>query len=191
MRTGIHPVTEAQRSYSADSNLPDVFRRARELGPALLVPLAWAVVAAAHVGVVSDRHLLIAHVVMSVLLAGFALTGRADMRSGALLGWWRLIAVGTLVTLVGTAGFLVETVETPLRAVALFGWMLLPAVGFLDTAGRVSDGRVYAVGAVVCGLGAVSYLGGAALSVDAGILAGLVLVGAGQTAAIIHATRLD
>ena len=49
-----------------------MFRRSRELGPALLVPLAWTFVIAAHLGVVIPRTLFIAHVVMTVLLAGFA-----------------------------------------------------------------------------------------------------------------------
>jgi len=165
-----------------------VFRRARELGPPLLVPLAWTFVAAAQIGVVADRTIFIALVVMSVLLAGFAATGRADMRSGALLVWWRIIAVGTLVTLCGVAGFLLDPRSEMLLAIALVGWMLLPAVGFVDTGRRVADGNwVYAVGTVGCVVGAVLYGWGLAVGSAQGMLAGLALVGIGQTAGIFDA----
>jgi hypothetical protein len=106
----------------------------------MLVPLAWTFVVAAHLGVVAVRTLFIAHVVMSTLLALFAVTGRSDMRHGTLLVWWRLIVVGLLVTLCGTAGFLLEPAADPLQAIALFGWMVLPAVGFIDTGRRVPNG---------------------------------------------------
>ena len=79
-----------------------MLRRAREFGPALLVPLAWTVVIAAHSGLVADSTLFVAHVVMSVLLAVFAATGRAEMRTGALRVWWAVVAVGFLVTALGT-----------------------------------------------------------------------------------------
>jgi len=165
-----------------------MFRRARELGPPLLVPLAWTFVAAAQVGVVADRTIFIALVVMSVLLAGFAVTGRADMRSGALLVWWRIIAVGTFVTLCGVAGFLLDPQNELLLAIALVGWMLLPAVGFVDTGRRVADGTwVYAAGTVGCVVGAALYGWGFAVASDPGMLAGLALVGIGQTAGIFDA----
>lgn len=164
-----------------------MFRRARELGPTLLVPLAWTVVTAAHLDLVAERSLFIAHVVMTVLLVGFAATGRADMREGALLVWWRIIAVGALVTLLGTLGFAVETAREPLWAVALGGWMVLPAVGFLDTSRRVTGGRVYVLGAAACGLGALVYAGSVVSSLDSGLVVGLALVGIGQTAGIFDA----
>lgn len=168
-----------------------MFRQARELGPALLVPLAWTVVTAAHLDLVADRSLFIAHLVMTGLLAVFALTGRPDMRAGTLLVWWRIIAAGTIVTLVGTTGFVIEPGGTALQAVALGGWMLLPAVGFLDTGRRASGGGVYLLGAAACGLGALAYAIGLLVSFGSGLIAGLALVGGGQTAAILDATRRD
>ncbi|MDG5819640.1 hypothetical protein [Natronococcus sp. A-GB7] len=154
----------------------------------MLVPLAWTFVVAAHLGVVAVRTLFIAHVVMSTLLALFAVTGRSDMRHGTLLVWWRLIVVGLLVTLCGTAGFLLEPVADPLQAIALFGWMALPAVGFIDTGRRVPNGAwIYLGGAAACGLGAVAYAIGVTAATDPIAVAGLVAVGLGQTAGILDA----
>jgi len=165
-----------------------MFRRARELGPPLLVPLAWTFVAAAQVDVVADRTIFIALLVMSVLLAGFAATGRADMRAGTLLVWWRIIAVGTFVTLCGVVGFLLDPQNELLLAIALVGWMLLPAVGFVDTGRRVTAGAwIYAAGTVACAVGAVLYGWGLAVASDPGMLAGLALVGTGQTAGLLDA----
>lgn len=165
-----------------------MFRRARELGPPLLVPLAWTFVAAAQVDAVADRTIFVALVVMSVLLAGFAATGRADMRSGTLLVWWRIIAVGTFVTLCGVVGFLLDPRNEILLAIALVGWMLLPAVGFADTGRRVADRSwVYAAGTVGCVVGAALYGWGLAVASDPGTLAGLALVGTGQTVGIVDA----
>jgi hypothetical protein len=96
---------------------------------------------------------------MSVLLAAFAVTGRADMRDGTLLVWWRIIAVGLVVTVAGTAGFVVSNRRgAALQALALFGWILLPAAGFVDTGRRVENRRgVYFGGVAGCVLRAVLY----------------------------------
>jgi len=163
-----------------------MFRRARELGPPFLVPLAWLVVAGAHLDTVGRDAILVAHVVMAVALAGFVGTGRADMRTGVLAHWWRLIAAGFLVTLVGVAGFLAGS--DVLLAVALFGWMLLPAAGFLVTGRRVPEGAsIYAGGAAGCLVGVLSYAAGLTVAGDAVLVAGVALVGLGQTAGILDA----
>ncbi|MFT4883483.1 MAG: hypothetical protein ACI8U4_000990 [Natronomonas sp.] len=159
-----------------------MFRRLRETGPVALVPAAWAVVAATQIGAVTDRTLFIAHVVMSVLLAGFAVTGYADMREGLLLVWWRVITVGVVPAVAGTIGF--ATDADPLLAVALYGWMLLPAVGLFYTGQQVPEGKpVYQVGAALCVVGAGAYAA-APFVTDAFALAGLLAVGIGQTAGI-------
>jgi len=165
-----------------------MFRRAREFGPALLVPFAWTVVTAAHLGVGSDHALFVAHVVMTVLLAGFAITGRADMQEGVLEVWWYVIVVGFVVTLCGLVGIRVETAGRFLQGVALVGWMLLPAVGFVYTGRRVSDGAwIYLGGAAGCAVGVLLYAVGVVWSADVALLGGLALVGAGQTAGILDA----
>ncbi|MFA1610860.1 hypothetical protein [Halobellus rubicundus] len=172
-----------------------MLRQAREYGPALLVPLAWGFVAAAHLGAVADSTLFVAHVVMTVLLAVFAVTGRAEMREGTLRVWWWIVAVGFVVTLLGTVGFRLGDAGAPLQAVALFGWMVLPAAGFVDTARRGADrawlyygaavGSV--VGAGVYVFGATMYFLGVDGSLSAVPVVGLGLVGVGQTAAILDA----
>lgn len=165
-----------------------MFRRARELGPPVLVPLAWLFVTAAHLGAVTERTLFIAHVVMAVLLVGFAATGYPDMRDGVLRTWWRIIAVGAVVTLCGVVGLRLEPTNQALTAVALYGWMLLPAVGFVDTGRRVSEGTwIYAAGAAGCLLGAALYAVTAVWNFQATAVGGLVLVGLGQTAGIFDA----
>ncbi len=165
-----------------------MFRRARELGPPLLVPLAWAFIMATHLEVVTEHTLFIAHVVMAVLLIGFAVTGYADMHEGVLQTWWRLIAVGSVVTLCGAVGLWLEPSNSTLTAVAIFGWMVLPAVGFVDTGRRVSDGSwIYAAGTAGCLFGAVFYALGHFWSLQTVAVGGLALVGLGQTAGIFDA----
>ncbi|MFO7925925.1 hypothetical protein [Natronomonas sp.] len=166
-----------------------MFRRLRELGPSLLVPLAWTFVTAAHLGIVVPRTLFIAHVVMAVLLAGFAVTGRADMREGVLRVWWRIIAVGVVVTLAGVLSFRVDVGVVLLSGIALGGWMLLPAVGFAYTGRRVAEGAwIYFGGAAACLAGASLYAAGLFGAVLPLWLGGLVCVGIGQTAGILDAT---
>ncbi|WP_311172983.1 hypothetical protein [Halobellus ordinarius] len=165
-----------------------MLRQAREVGPAFLVPLAWTVVVLAHLGAVADSTLFVAHVVMSILLAVFTVTGYAEMRHGALRVWWSIVAVGFVVTALGTVGFRLGAAGAPLQAVALFGWMLLPAVGFVDTARRGADRPLLYVGSAVASvLGAGLYAGSFAVTVPALTISGLAVVGVGQTAAILDA----
>lgn len=155
-----------------------MFRRLRETAPAGLVPLAWAVVAGAHVGAVSTHALFVAHVVMSVLLAAFAVTGWAEMDAGVLRTWRTVIALGFGATALGVGGFLLAA--DPLLAVALYAWMALPAAGLAVTARAVDGpGVAYAAGAAACVAGLLSYAPSP--------LAGLALVGLGQTAGILDA----
>jgi hypothetical protein len=161
-----------------------MFRRLREIGPVALIPLAWGFVTAAHLGSVTDRTLLIAHVVMSVLLAGFAVTGRADMREGVLLAWWRVIATGFFAAASGVAGFVLGV--DALLAVALYGWMLLPVGGLVYTARQMDEpGLVYYGGGALCVTGAVVYALGSGGTTA--VVSGLAAVAVGQTAPIVDA----
>ena len=165
-----------------------MLRQAREFGPVVLIPLAWIVVTATHLGVIAGDTLFVAHVVMSVLLAVFVVTGREEMRTGTLRVWWRIIAVGFVVTLLGAIGFRIGTGRRPLQALALFGWMVLPAVGFVDIARRKTEPAwIYLGAAVVSLLGAVVYAGGFLVAPPSMSIVGLVLVGLGQTVAIADA----
>jgi hypothetical protein len=163
-----------------------MFRRARELGPPFLVPLAWTFVTATALGVVDEYVLFVAHVVMSVLLAAFAVTGRSDMQTGVLNAWWWVIAVGVLPAVSGVVGFRLGAPQ--LLGVAVVGWMLLPAAGFVYTAQGVSEGAwIYWTGTAGCLLGVVLYGGGVLVGATAPTVAGLALVGLGQTAGILDA----
>lgn len=160
-----------------------MLERLRETAPVALVPAAWTVATAAHLGVVTTRTLLIAHVVMDVVLVAFTVLSWADMATGALRTWRRVLVVGLLVTLAGTAGLAARPPDDRLLAVAILGWMVLPAVGLVDTGRRVASPRPYLLGGGVSAVGAAVYAAGLAIGPPA-TLAGLVLVGAGQTLGI-------
>lgn len=166
-----------------------MLRRAREVGPGGLVPLAWVFTIAAHAEFVSEHTLFMAHVVMTALLALFAVTGRSDMQTGVLNVWWWIIAAGFLVTLAGTIGFQVDTAGETLQGIAVGGWMILPAAGFVYTGRQVTDGTwIYFAGASGCVLGLAVYVAGLVLSVPSVlVLVGLGLVGLGQTIGILDA----
>jgi hypothetical protein len=170
---------------------PAVLRRLRANGPALLVPAAWAVVVAAHVDLVATRTLLIAHVVMVVLLVGFAALSYADMREGILSVWWLVIAAGIPVTAAGLVGLAVPVVEQVFLSLAVGGWMLLPGVALLETGREMTDDgprSVYLAAGGLCLAGAVVYFGGLfGAGGQRALVAGLVLVGVGQTAGIVDA----
>jgi len=165
-----------------------MLRQAREVGPTVLIPLAWAFVGAAHLDAVADRTLFIAHVVMTVLLAVFAVTGRADMREGVLHTWWVVVAVGFVATLLGAVGFHLAEFGPVLQGVALFGWMLLPAVGFVDTGRRASERSwLYLGAAASCVLGAALYGVGIPTASVGLQVGGIAVVGLGQTVGILDA----
>jgi hypothetical protein len=171
-----------------------VLRRLRENGPVVLVPLAWGFVTAAHRDLVTTHTLLMAHVVMTVLLIAFAALSYGDMREGALYAWWLVIVAGIPFTVAGLAGLLVRSLAQPLLTAAVVGWMLLPAAGLLYTGRLVPAGEAplaYTGGGLLSLLGAVVYTVG--LFVAGGstaLLAGLALVGVGQTAGIVAAVAI-
>lgn len=167
-----------------------MLRRVRETAPVGLVPLAWGVVAAAHLEAVSTRALFVAHVVMSLLLSAFAALSWADMAAGALRTWRTIIAVGCAVTLAGTAGFLVGEglAAAALWRVSLYSWLVMPGVGLLDTGRRGADPPwAYRLAGDVTLLGAATVAVGDAVSYGRLLLIGLLLVGLGQTAGIVTA----
>jgi hypothetical protein len=158
-----------------------MLRRLRETAPAALVPLAWIVVAAAHTDAVTTHAIFVAHVVMSLFLATFVVTGWREMSDGVLRVWRAVIAVGFGVTLLGVSGFVADV--TPLLAVSLYAWMALPALGLLYT-GRAVGGPApaYLAGGTVALTGPVVYAAAPSLALPA-----LALVGVGQTAGIVDA----
>jgi len=165
-----------------------MFRRARESGPALLIPSAWGLVAAVHLGVVTTRPVFVMHAVMSVLLVAFAAASWREMDSGVLRAWRAVIVAGTPFAVAGLAGFVVPDPPAALFALALFGWMLLPAAGFGYTARELSAGAwVYAAAAAGCPVGTGLYAYGALAGSPTAQIAGLAVVGAAQTAGIVDA----
>lgn len=161
--------------------------RLRENGPVVLVPLAWAFVTAAHLGAVSERTLLAAHVVMEILLVAFVTLSWTDMREGVLLAWRRVILGGVPITFAGMAGLLATPSIDALLWVAVVGWMGLPAAGLVYTGQRVdTDAWVYTGGGGLSAVGGVVYLLAPALG-EVATLGGLALVGLGQTAGIVAA----
>jgi hypothetical protein len=173
---------------SAPPVVTRVFRRLRETGPGLLVPLAWTFVTAAHLELVATRTVLIAHVVMTVLLAAFALLSYGDMREGVLRAWLWVIVVGFGVTLVGTASFLVPGPTAAMQTATVVGWLVVPGVALVYTGRAVETTgatRLYLAAGGLSLAGAVVYLAGSLVPV--GLLVGLTLGNVGQTAGILHA----
>ncbi|MFB6206995.1 MAG: hypothetical protein ABEJ05_10775 [Haloglomus sp.] len=170
-----------------------MLRRLRANAPALLVPAAWAVVLGAHVDLVATRTLLIAHLVMTALLVAFAVLSYRDMREGVLSVWWLVIAGGVPVTAAGLVGLAVPALGQPLLPVAVGGWMLLPAAALLETgrempAADAHAPTIYLAAGGLCLVGALAYFGGLLfVGGQRALVAGLVLVGVGQTASIVDA----
>lgn len=168
-------------------------RTLRENGPALLVPAAWIVAAATVAGAISTHALFVAHVIMAVLLVTFVVASWGEMKRGVLRAWKLVILGGTPVTIAGVAGFLAldDTIGVPaepLLAVALYGWIALPAAGFLYTARHDEVApRLYDAAAVCCLVGLVVV---SLAATPSGTVAGLAVVGIGQTAGILAATLL-
>lgn len=164
-----------------------MFRRFRAYGPAGLVPAAWGFAIAFHFGAIGDRTALIGHAIMAALLALFAVTGRAEMRTGVLRAWWSVVAVGFFVTAAGVVGLWAPG-GVVLLGVALYGWMLLPAIGYGYTALAMdADAWPYVLGAIGSIVGAVLYTIGLLGVFAAAMPVGLAIVGIGQTIGIVDA----
>lgn len=164
----------------------------RDLGPIALIPAAWTATALAVLGYLGDEGMLVAHAVMAVFIAFFAVTGWSEMSTGALRSWRTVLVAGLPVTLAGLAGFLVASFETGLFAVSLVGWMLLPAAGLADTARRIPDAKViYRSAAALSAFGALVAVFGIALGDDTLLLGAIAVVAVGQTTSIVDASRRD
>lgn len=167
-----------------------MLRRIRENGPVLLVPLAWTFATAAHLGLLTTRPALVGHLVMDAVLVAFAALSWADMREGVLLAWKVVLLVGLGFTLLGTVTLLLAPDATVLLRATVLGWMLVPAAGLAYTGRHVAADRapwVYTAGAGVSVVGAVAYALAPVLPASDLAVAGLALVGAGQTAGIVNA----
>ncbi|MDY6817940.1 MAG: hypothetical protein SVG88_04695 [Halobacteriales archaeon] len=168
-----------------------MLRRFRETAPAALVPAAWSLVTAVHLDVVALRPLLIAHLVMDVVLFVFAVTGWKDMDAGVLRVWRRILVLGLVFTLGGTVGLAQTPMTEPLLGLAIGAWMVLPAVGLFYTGRSVHPAHspmVYHIGAALSLLGGISYFAGPVIADGLTVrVAGLALVGIGQTAGIVLA----
>ena len=166
-----------------------MFRRLRKNGPIVLVPLAWSFVTAAHLGYVSLRTLLAAHVVMNVVFVVFTAASWSEMRSGVLYAWKLVLLVGFGFTAAGTVALAVAPADTDLVAIMLAAWMLVPAAAFVYTARNVAEAPgVYRAAAALSVLGWTVYFGGPLVSLGGpATVAGLTLVNVGQTAGIANA----
>lgn len=165
-------------------------RSLTDVGPGLLVPAAWTVTLLAHLGTVSRRTLLIALVVMDVLLVAFAVVSRDEM-TGPVLGiWQRVLLVGLVATVAGTAD-LAFRLGGALALGTLFVWMVVPGVAYVLTGREVPTPayrRVYFGGGACSLVGAAVYaLTPAGVAGEWAVVSGLALVGVGQTAGILAA----
>ncbi len=166
--------------------------RVTDVAPAGLVPAAWILTAAAHTSVATNRTLFIGMLVMDAALLAFAVASIGEMTGPVLPAWQQVILAGLLATLLGTADMAVAPDSNPALPVTLYAWMLLPGVAYLHTGRETSrqpHRRVYLGAAALSVLGAGIYslpfidvAGGTALT-----LAGIAVLGVGQTAGIVVA----
>jgi len=162
-----------------------VLRTLRESGPGLLVPAAWLVVAAAHRGVVTTRSIFIAHLVMVAFILFFLVTGWDEMNDRALQGWRVIMVVGVGITLSGIAGFLIDSVATPLWAISLVGWMVLPAFGLFYTGMVLPEATIiYVASGALSIVGPIIYLLSFLVGIDLIAIAGIGVTAVGQTLGI-------
>jgi hypothetical protein len=168
-----------------------VTRSLTDVGPAFLVPAAWTVTLAAHLGTVPRRTLFIALCVMDVLLVVFAVVSRADMTGPVLRIWQRVLLVGLVATVAGTVDMALGRGSDPVALGTLLVWMVVPAVAYFLTGRAVETPtyrRVYLTGGALSLVGAAVYaLEPAGVAGESAVVAGLVLVGIGQTAGIVTA----
>jgi len=165
--------------------------RVTDIAPAGLVPAAWLVTIAAHLGVVSARAIFVALVVMDVLLVAFFLASLGEM-TGVLKRWQYVIVAGLAANLIGTADMAILSEPYTFLPVTLYAWMILPGVAYFPTGTTHQDGRLRTVylGAATLslfgtGLYALGHLGGVEPLVTT--IGGLAIVGVGQTAGIVTA----
>jgi hypothetical protein len=167
-----------------------MLNRLRENGPIVLVPLAWTFTAAAHLGVVQSRTVLIAHLVMDIIIAAFTILSWRDMTDGVLLAWRRVLVIGLGITLAGTAGLLATPQIEPLLTGTVIGWMVVPAVALLYTGQHVTRRPLaYTIGGTQSLVGSVAYAIGVFGSAEALVYVGLVFAGVGQTLGIAAAVH--
>jgi len=162
----------------------------RENGPIVLVPAAWGVVGAAHLGVVSNRTLLIAHVVMAVIILIFTFLSWNEMSDGVLWAWRGVLAAGVFLTTAGALGLYGMPYSRALLSVGLYGWMLTPAAGLAYTA-RESEAQyatyASAIGSLLSIVGAGVYAASSVGIVPLPVTAAIAVVGVGQTLGIADA----
>lgn len=167
-----------------------MFPRLRAQGPAVLVPLAWTLVGLAHRGVVTDRTVLIFHVVAAVLIAAFAALSWSEMATGVLRVWRDILLMGLVLTVGGIVGFLHLPVRTPFLTTTILGWMVVPGIGLYYTGRRASTGELaYIAGALLSIVGAGVYAGALFPRTRTALLAGIGLALVGQTVGIVQAVR--
>jgi len=166
--------------------------RVTDVAPAGLVPAAWVLTIAAHAEIASDHALLVGMVVMDAALVAFYVVSRGEMTGPVLPAWRQVLLAGLLATLLGTVDLVVAPETNPALPVTLYAWMLLPGVAYLKTGGETTASPyrdVYVgaaagsiLGAALYSLPFVDLAGGSALT-----LAGLAVLGVGQTAGIVAA----
>jgi hypothetical protein len=172
-----------RRHSPAEREAAGRLRGPRETAPVGLVPLAWGFATAAHLGLISTRSVFVGHVVMDVVLAGFAALSWSEMRDHPVpRAWLATIVVGFGVTTLGT--YAVAADSEALAAATVLGWMALPALALLYTGYELpAEERAwaYTVGGVLSAVAAVAF------AADAPPTAAIAAAGVGQTLGILVA----
>jgi hypothetical protein len=155
-------------------------------GPVVLVPAAWLVVLMTVNGVIGQRPLFVAHVVMFGFLLFFLGVGWSRMEDGLLRGWRAIMAAGTVATVAGLAGFVGIGPVSFFLGASLVYWMVKPGLGLVYTGLEMDGETIYLWSGVVTLLGAgivLASIGDLIAAIDVGLL----LVGGGQSVGMSHA----
>ena len=162
-------------------------QKVRDLGPTILIPLAWIFRGLSIFGMIGLHNMFIAHLVMLFFLTFFLSTGWSEMDGGVLETWRLVMVLGVIVTSLGVVGFINE--QNILLIASLLGWMFIPSIGLFDTGRRKKSGKSYVLLGILSTI--AIFLMGYFVFIKPAVVVGmtsLLMVAISQSASILFAT---
>jgi len=165
----------------------------REYAPIALIPAAWIMTFSTMIAPGIDAYWIQhMHYFVILFLTGFTVLSWKEMDSPVLDIWRKVIAAGTVFTLLGALSFTTSSYSSILAGLSLAYWLLAPGIGCFQSAKQMTNYKKEYRG--------VGYAGIMSLLITfSGILSNTVFVttiGLGfaavsQTYSIIMAAKLD
>lgn len=158
-----------------------------------MIPAAWALTFLTVVFPKLDpywiKHM---HLFMIVFLGFFALFSWNQMQDKVMKTWRNIIAAGFFFTLIGTAGFYVDSYQNFLFLAALKYWFIAPAYGFEITSKYVEDyGDAYRYLRDLSAITALVFISGLFVQTEIVIGGALVSIALIQAVSILIASKMD